>query len=176
MRKHNGMRPQDIAVLLKIITSNNNYLPISRLSYELHLSLSEISESLNRSRLARLIDEDKKKVFRQSLLEFLIHGLKYVFPMAPGPSTKGFATAHSHPFMKQKFDSTENYVWPDPDGDLRGLEIEPLYTKLPRAAILDPEFYKCMALTDVLRVGRNREQKVAIDELSKLILKYEPSK
>jgi len=46
------------------------------------LSASEISESLNRSQIVGLIDGKKKKVSRQSMMEFLEHGLRYVFPAA----------------------------------------------------------------------------------------------
>src|SRR3546814_1528586 len=45
----------------------------------------EISESLNRSRIAGLLDPAKKKVFRNALLEFIRYGLPYVFPVEPGP-------------------------------------------------------------------------------------------
>ncbi len=52
MRKHNGMRPQDIAVLLKIIANGNMNWHNKDLSLALSLSASEISESLNRSQVA----------------------------------------------------------------------------------------------------------------------------
>jgi hypothetical protein len=169
MRQHNGMRPQDVAILLKIAVSNGDILQFKDLSISLHLSASEISESLNRSRIARLIDWDKKKVFRMSFKEFLFFGLSYVFPAIPGSPSSGIATAHSHPFMKQIFISDENYVWPDADGDIRGLSIDPLYPGLIKAVRNDPEFYKAMALVDCLRVGRSREQQVAVLELEKMI-------
>lgn len=42
---------------------------------------------------------------------------------------RGIATAHSHDFMKEKFISEMNYVWPDANGDIMGLAIEPFYPK-----------------------------------------------
>src|SRR5574344_1702240 len=36
-------------------------------------------------RLAKLVDESKKNIHRLALKEFLIYGLKYVFPVEPGP-------------------------------------------------------------------------------------------
>ena len=70
MKAHNGMRSQDIVILLKILTINKDW-QYRDLSSTLFMSLSEVSESLNRSFLAGLIDESRKRVFRQSLLEFI---------------------------------------------------------------------------------------------------------
>jgi len=174
MRKHNGMRPQDIAVLLKIIASDDTNWQNKDLSAALWLSASEISESLNRSQIAGLIDGKKKKVSRQSLMEFLEHGLRYVFPAEPGSLTRGVLTAHAHPFMSNLFPSEEPYVWPNADGKIRGVAIEPLYDGVTKAIRSDENLYKLLALADVIRVGKVRERKVAIEELKKMIL-HEPS-
>lgn len=170
MRKHNGMRPQDIAILLKIIAIKNSDWQLTSLAKSMSISLSEVSESLNRSMIGGLIDFKKEKIKRQNLLEFLEHGVKYVFPSEPGTMVKGIPTAHSHPFMKQHFQSDLNYVWPDPSGKVMGLLIEPFYSKQIDAVKIDSQFYKLMSLIDVLRVGRVREQKVAFHELQKIIL------
>lgn len=174
MRKHNGMRPQDIAILMKIISMGNQTWQLSMLSNSLSISISEISESLNRSKLAKFIDYEKKKVNRQNLMEFLEHGIKYVFPQQPGSMVRGIATAHSHPFLKEYFISEMNYVWPDSKGEIIGLSIEPLYPKQIQAVKDNPDFYKLMSLIDVIRVGKVREIKFAIEELKKQLLN-EPS-
>ncbi len=172
MRKHNGMRPQDIVILLKIIVKGNLPWQNKDLAAELYISPSEISESLYRSSLGGLIDADqRKKVYRQSMMEFLEHGLHYVFPTEPGTMVNGIYTAHSHPFMQQQFKvETLHYVWPEARGNVRGLSIEPLYKEQVKAALQDEKLYLMLALLDVIRVGRVREFKVAIDELKKLIL------
>jgi hypothetical protein len=54
------MRPQDIAILLKIIATGNTIWQNKDLSAALSLSASEISESLHRSQIASLIDEKKR--------------------------------------------------------------------------------------------------------------------
>lgn len=163
------MRPQDIAILLKIISLRNETWQMQTLSQSLLISLSEISESLNRSRIAGLIDHNKKKVHRQSLLEFLDHGIRYVYPQQPGAMVRGIATAHSHPFMKEMFASDVEYVWPDRNGEILGLTIEPLYPKQVEAIKQDELFYKLLALVDVIRVGRVREIAYAVDELKNQI-------
>jgi predicted transcriptional regulator len=171
MRKHNGMRPQDIPVLLKIISLEDTPWGIQPLSNSLFISLSEVSESLNRSRIAGLVDHSKKRVNRQSLMEFIEFGVKYVFPQEPSAMNKGMATGLSHPFMKDIFNSEYKYVWPDAKGELVGLVIEPFYDKQPAAARLDPLFYKLLALMDVVRVGKVREVNVALTEIRRIILR-----
>jgi hypothetical protein len=174
MRKHNGMRPQDVAILLKIVSIDSDQWQLAGLANSLHISISEISESLNRSRIANLIDYNKKKVSRQNLFEFLEHGVQYVFPQEPGSMVRGIPTAHSHPFMKKKFASEMDYVWPDNNGNIMGLLIEPFYPKQVEAIHEDELFYKLLSLADVIRVGKVREIKYAITELRKNIL-HEPS-
>ena len=151
------MRPQDIAVLLKIISKGKQEWQNKDLAYELFLSPSEISESLNRSRLAGLINFEKKEPHKQSLLEFIRYGLHYVFPVVPLGLTNGIVTAHSHPLLKKEFASEQKYVWPKVGGKDFGSAIEPLYTDLVKAIENDEKFYSLLALTDVFRVGRARE-------------------
>lgn len=169
MRKHNGMRPQDIVILLKLIAADEN-MQLIRLSHSLFISLSEVSESLNRSQIAGLLDHDKKKVMRQNLMEFLEHGIRYVFPQKPGAIVRGIRTAHSHDFMKKSFRSEIKYVWPDISAVDIGCEIEPFYAKQVKAVLEDDTLYKLLALVDVVRVGKVREIKLALSELKKMIL------
>ncbi len=168
------MRPQDVAILLKIVSIGSESWQLLGLANLLKISISEISESLNRSRLAGLIDYNKKKVNRQNLLEFLEHGVRYVFPEQPGAMVRGIPTAHSHPDMKKYFISEMDYVWPDNKGEAMGLMIEPFYKKQVEAVKEDREYYRLLALVDVIRVGKVREIKYAVNELKKYIL-HEPS-
>jgi len=160
------MRPQDVPILLKIVALNDPNWQLQPLSNMLRISISEISESLNRSRIAGLIDFKKKRPNRLALIEFLEHGLKYVFPQKPGATTKGILTAHSHPFIKQFIKSDENYIWPSFEGNFMGQTIEPFYDRQVEAVKDDPELYKLLALVDVLRVGRVREVEIAKSELN----------
>ena len=168
MRKHNGMRPQDVPILLKIIAMREKLWQGKDLAAELYISPSEISESLHRSLMAGLVNVEKRRVHRQSLLEFIEYGLRYVFPAIPGSIVNGLPTAHSHPFIKQFIDTSSIYVWPDPHGDKRGQSIEPLFKNATKASYVDEDFYKMLALIDVFRVGKTREIKIARDELKKI--------
>jgi hypothetical protein len=120
--------------------------------------------------MAGLVDESRRRVHRQSLMEFIEHGLHYVFPQAPGNMATGIPTAHSHNFYAARFASELNYVWPADDGSVRGLSIQPLYKSVVKAVKQDEDLYKMLAGIDIIRVGRVREMKLAITELKKIIL------
>ena len=170
MKSHNGMRPQDIVILLKILIINENIWQYRDLAASLFLSISEISESLHRSHIAGLVDESKRKVHRQSLMEFTQYGLHYVFPQVAGTMVTGIPTAHSYSFYSAKFKSELNYVWPDENGHMRGLSIQPLYASVVKAVKQDELLYKLLASIDIIRVGKTRELNVALQELKKIIL------
>ncbi len=167
MKKHNGMRPQDVVILLKIIAKDDTEWIMKDIAYELGISNSEVSESLNRSVLAGLIASDKKRVMKSSLLEFLKFGLKYVYPQRPGALVRGVATAHSTLPLSEVIQSDEVYVWPYAEGTDRGFSIEPLHNNVPEAVLRDSLLHKLLALVDAIRLGNVREQKMAIVELEK---------
>jgi hypothetical protein len=170
MKSHKGMRPQDIVVLLKILTISKIDWQYRDISSNLFLSTSEVSESLHRSHIAGLVDESRRRVFRQSLMEFIEHGLHYVFPQQPGTMVTGVPTAHSHSFFKPYFEAELNYVWPDENGWIRGLSITPLYKGVAKAVKIDEQLYLLLAAIDIIRVGRTRELRVALDTLNKIIM------
>jgi hypothetical protein len=170
MKAHNEMRPHDVIVLLKLLLMEQKPWQYRELLFYLLISVSEIAESLNRSHIAGLVDQSKRKVYRQSLMEFITYGLHYVFPQQPGPMVTGTPTAHSHPFYKAHFTAELEYVWPDESGHLRGLSIQPLYANAVKVVRLDEDLYKLLACIDIIRVGKAREVKMAISELKKKIL------
>lgn len=165
MKKHSGMRPHDIAILLKIASKGSTHWYMKDLAQDLGISASEISESINRSLIAGLIGTDKKTLKKLALLDFLKHGLKYVFPQRPGAMARGIGTALSAPPLNQEFLNEEQFVWPYGKGNLRGQAIEPLHPKIPEACLKDPQFYELMALVDALRTGKAREQNRAFEML-----------
>jgi hypothetical protein len=166
MRKHNGMRPQDIVILLKIICLNSQDWRIIDLSKDLYLSLSEVSEALNRCQIAGLLSPNKKEVFRISLLNFLIYGLRHVFPTKPGAIVRGIPTAHSTlPLSEEIVSNGMEYVWEDSDSEVMGQSIEPLYNNVIKAVKKDNKLHELLALVDALRVGRAREFNMAKEML-----------
>lgn len=161
------LKPQDILLLLKIVSieeENWNQKPIAS---ALGMSQSEVSESVARSKYAGLLSTNGKEVMRLALLEFLQYGLRYVFPQKPGAVVRGVPTSHSTAPLNNIIQSTEHYVWPYGKGTVRGQSIVPLYSSVPEAALKDEKLHELLALVDALRVGRAREKSIAIVELKK---------
>jgi len=168
VKKHNGMRPQDILVLLKIISLHNHKWRNIDIANALKLSPSETSEALNRCKIAKLIDGKKRNVHINSFKEFLIYGLKYVFPAEIGPTVRGIPTAHSAPPISESISQgSDTYVWPSAIGTKRGQSLKPLYKTIPEISQENKSFYELLVIIDTLRVGRAREIKIAIEELEK---------
>lgn len=165
-----NMKPQDILVLLKIIALDSKEWQQLSLAQELNMSQSEISQSLQRSKYAQLVDFSGKKVNRMAFYEFLTQGLPYVFPQRPAAIVRGMATAHSAVPLNKTINSTETYVWPFAKGNTRGQAVLPLYSSAIEASLKDATLYELLAMVDALRVGSTREKEIAKLELKKRIL------
>jgi len=163
-----NMKPQDLLVLAKLsVLKEQSTWKQTELAMALFMSQSEISESLARSRKARLLNYKGKDVDRRSFLKFLEHGLPYVFPVEPGAVVRGTVTAHSALPLANEIKSDEPYVWPYAKGKTRGHGIQPLYPSVLQAVEQDAALYKLLALMDTLRVGRAREKKLALSFLKR---------
>ncbi len=172
MRKFNGLRPQDVALLLKLVAQPNPAWLGKDLAQSLYLSASEVSESLARCRFSRLLAADPHMltVHRQALLDLLCYGLPYAFAIHPGAPARGLATGASAPPLQQTFGAEPAYVWPGAVGSQWGVAVEPLYPQAPAAAAQDATLYALLALTDALRLGRPREVKLARQLLEQQLL------
>lgn len=168
MRQQQGLRPQDVLLLLKLVASKGREWRQVDLAQELGLSQFEVSMALERAKNSGLLDHAKKRLMRAALEEFLLHGLKYVYPAQPGAMCRGIPTSHSAPPLSEHIVSNEDqYVWPSGEGKIRGQAIEPLYESVPFAAQRDPKLHELLALVDALRVGRARERQIAAEELKR---------
>lgn len=167
MRPFNGIKPQDIVILLKLVALGDSHWRHVDLAGALGLSQTEISFALERCRAAGFLDPGKKTLNKPALTEFLIHGLKYMFPAKPGPVCRGVPTAHSAPPLSRVIVAAneDHYVWAGEGGKVRGQAIEPLYPKAAAAAKADIKLYELLALTDSIRAGRAREHGLAVREL-----------
>ena len=164
------MKPQYVIVLLKIVNLKDKPWTQLTLADELFISQSEISASIARSKYADLLHANGKSVMALAFMEFLQFGIRYVFPVKPGPMVRGVPTAHSASPLKEKITSAEDYVWPSAKGQARGHSITPLYPSVVDAVKLDIRLYEMLALVDALRVGKAREKEFAIGKLKQMIL------
>ena len=151
MRQHNGMWPQDVVVLLKILLLENTSWQSKDLAWDLELSPTEDSFSLKRCQYARLLDHTGRPVARRTYIEFLLYGLPVVFPTRPGALVRGMPTAHSATPLHQQLVAEQVYVWPDAESEDWGCAVTPLYLRVPAAARADAQLYALLALTDAGR-------------------------
>ena len=170
IQSKNNLKPQDIVILLKIIALGKKSWFHHTIAQQLGISQSEVSQSLNRSRYAGLIDEARKKVNKIAFTEFLLHGVAYAFPQQPGATVRGVLTAHAAEPLNKIIKASDNYVWPYAKGLDRGQAIEPLYNTIVEASLKDRELYELLTLVDAIRVGRVREKEIAKKELKNRIL------
>ena len=164
------LKPQDLLVLLKAVAHPDKTWTYVGLGEALSMSPSETHASVNRAivcGLARAKQRGKWKIHRPALLEFLLHGVRYVWPAIPGPTTRGIGTSYSIEPLASHIHASPNdvLVWAHPLGNLCGPSISPIYRTAPKAAQIDPVLHQLLALVDALRTGRARERMLAADFL-----------
>lgn len=60
-------------------------------------------------------------------------------------------------------------MWPDPEGQVQGLAVKPLYSSAPHAAKMNEKLYALLAPVDALRIGRARERAAAEKKIAESI-------
>lgn len=178
-------------VLLKLGLRGEASPTLATLGTQLVISASEVHGAMNRAAAANLLDLDQRRPRVRNLLEFLEHGIRYVYVSRRGEITRGMPTAFSAPPLgarlwqpRPEFDNLLTraaanasgvpqatapavpLVWPHAEGEVRGEGFEPLYPSVVDAARRDGKLYECLALVDALRVGGAREKRLAIDLLA----------
>lgn len=170
------LKPQDILVLLKLVTKERADWSYNRLAVSLYMSASEIHAAIKRLLASRLATpgDDRAHPNVRNLQEFLLHGIQYVFIPERGELTRGMPTGFSaQPISGLLVASSEPpLVWPDPLGEVRGQAFSPLYKSVPKAAKGDRKLYELLALVDALRGGNARERQIATSELQKHLDRY----
>jgi hypothetical protein len=162
------LKPQDIVILLKLLTVGDRQWSYSSLANELAMSPSEVHSGIGRATAARLFDLQRKVPILKALLEFLVHGVKYAFPPDKGQLTRGIPTSYAAPPLKELIVQRDEPppVWPYPEGKVKGIEFSPLYRSVPKAVANDTALYELLALVDAIRDGRARERELAVKELT----------
>ncbi len=145
------------------------------MAQSLGISAAEVAFSLRRLKKHHLVNLNELKINPGAFCEFLIHGVKYVFPADIGRLVRGIPTGSSHPTLVKKLrvPPEQVLVWPHPDGEMRGQSLQPIYSSAPFAAKNDPKLYELLSLLDTIRVGGARETKLASEIIEKLLLKSE---
>lgn len=180
------MKSQDIFILLKIVSLSklsanqvresaidDRLLSARNLAALTGVGKTEVNASINRSLDVGLAKRSRKEhvlsVNTKSLFEFIVYGIKYVFPAQPAELVRGMPTAHAAPVLSKQLKSGSDsvLVWPDAAAATMGQSIKPLYESVPMAAAEDPKLYEFLALVDAIRVGGARESSLARKLLDK---------
>jgi hypothetical protein len=174
------LKSQDIvlALVMRLVPKIWNYPGVSAFTGQ---SASQCHISCQRLMAVRLLRQDPGEpwqVARANLLEFLVHGLPYCFPVVPGASTRGIATAHAAPFLADVFAAHDAVpvVWPTMDGTVRGHSVQPLHACQMRC-LRQPDseqIYRALVDIDLLRIGQSRERAWAKDDLARLLANTPP--
>lgn len=163
------LRPQDLFIVLKLTTFREagvKSVSYVELAAAVKMSPSQAHTSVRRATQAGLLGVYKQPL-RDSILEFLIHGVRYAFYPERAGLTRGLPTGYAAPPL-DKLIVGEGVppVWPDSRGTVRGETLVPLHKEAPAVARQDPDFYELLALVDAVRIGRARERKMAAELLS----------
>lgn len=163
------LKPQDLLVALKIAVNSHRVMTFSELGVELSMAASEVHSASKRGELSHFITRESGQIqaIKPSLKEFILHGVRYAFPALQGGIVQGTATGFAAPPLDKHFPQSKALypVWPDSQGEIRGLSLYPLYPSVPAAARADLKLYEILALIDAIRAGTAREREIAASEL-----------
>lgn len=171
INKQSALKPQDLFVLLVLLSGGGEFQNYHALSMQTGLSISALHAGLKRAVLSGLLlkDGDRYVLLKPQLKEFLFYGAKYAFPPHWGSLSRGVPTSYAAaPLNTIIAPSAEAVpVWPYAGGEVRGMALMPLYPSVPEAAIRDSGIHAILSLFDALRVGQARERNAAKELLEK---------
>lgn len=166
------LKPQDLYVLLALLTSVDARPTYAKLAERTGLAASAVHASLKRANLAGLvvIRDGQPSVLKPQLKEFLLSGARYAFPAVLGRISRGVPTAYAAEPLKSIIAESSDPVpvWSHKNGKTRGVSLAPLYPTVPEAVSRDADLYAVLALFDAYRSGQARERAAA----RKLLEKY----
>lgn len=161
------LKGEDI-VLLLALTDEAPGWTVRSLERDTTVPRSVVQRSLVRLEQAGLLDPRRRAVNLSQTEEFLIHGLKYVFPASLGGESRGVPAAWGARPLREKLATGEDDrppVWPSGLGSARGPALEPLHSSVVSASERDSVLGEQLALVDALRVGDARIRGLAAELL-----------
>lgn len=161
------LKGEDIVLLLKLSSQEPDWT-VRTLERETTIPRSVVQRGLKRLWQAGLFDPRRRLVNISQAEEFVIHGLRYVFPGVIGGESRGVPTAWAaQPLSDLVVDAPDELppVWPHARGTVRGLALEPVHASVVEAANRDPVLGEQLALVDALRIGDARMRGLAADQL-----------
>jgi len=167
------LKPQDLLITTRMLEAarRQELVTYPLLSRWTGLSASETHAGVKRAAesglLAKRLEKNKDKFAWtpnfQSLEEFYFHGIKYVFPIVFGRIERGIPTGVSVPTLNEGplgLVDGEDWVWPHPDGTMRGTAVTPLYRTVPTVALSDTAMHQSLAAIDLIRSNSHRMKRL----------------
>jgi hypothetical protein len=161
------LKGEDIVLLLKLTDPHPDWTMRS-LERDTTIPKSVVQRSLERLLHAGLFDPRRRAANISQAEEFLIHGVRYVFPAPFGGESRGVPTAWAARPLSERLVAPPSDiapVWPSADGDTRGMAVEPLHGSVIEASRLDPALGDRLALVDAIRIGDARVRALAAELL-----------
>jgi predicted transcriptional regulator len=146
------LKAQDVVVLVKLLGSED--VPAVRdLATDLGFDVAGTHRALRRLEEAGLYSSERRRLLQGPVEEFLVHAVKFSFPVRWGPEVRGIPTSWAAEPLKSELADSAGLppVWPSSAGTVRGLELEPLHPMVAQAAQSDPELWQRLALVDAIR-------------------------
>jgi hypothetical protein len=161
------IKGQDVLVLLELLDEPEDWT-VRSLGVPVGLDPASVHRALKRLGEVHLVDRERQQVNRANTEEFLVHSLKYLFPVRQGGLSRGMPTAWAAPPLDDELAPTDEPppVWPDSKGRARGVALEPLHENAPESARRDPKLARRLALIDAIRLGDGRIRSLAAERLS----------
>lgn len=170
MRNNRVLKPQDIVVLGKLIT-DEAWPTQKEIANALELSQSEISHSLKTLEQVSLINVTQKRINKLAVLEFIVHAIKFFYPSEKKGIGRGIKVGPSYSYFSKRVHPDEfDYVWPDPEGDSKGVIVSPLLTRFSKTIKENEKLLLFLNVIEVFRgLGGVRHRQEAQKALKELI-------
>lgn len=151
MRQNRVIKPQDVVILGKLI-SEKVWPSQKEIGDSLKLSQAEISHALKTLDQIGLINLTTKKINKLAVTEFITHALKFLYPIEKKGTGRGILIGPSSSTFKGKVQSDEyNYIWPDPNGDSKGIVVTPLLPELSNSVKENDILYTFLNVVEIFR-------------------------
>lgn len=151
MRKSRLLKSQDIIILGKL-TTDEQWPTQKDIAETLQLSQAEISHALQTLEQVGLINIKNKKVNKLAVSEFIIHALKFFYPVEKKGIGRGVLIGPSSHLFRNKVNSDEyNYVWPDSKGSEKGVIVTPLIDGLAKLVTDNERLFLFLNVVEIFR-------------------------
>ena len=166
------LRSQDIVIAVKILQMPHSKWSFESLGETIGIGHNQAHLAFKRLIACNLISHEFRRPIKNNLVEFLVHGVRYVFPPQWVENTCGIPTAASAPIFEGKLVSNEVIVWPAKGYKrlAKGRGLMPIHDSAMSASKSDPKCYDILAAIEAVRSGGAREREVASSVVKDLIV------